>query len=68
MTVKIMTDLERFIELYKSFGINLLPEYDLTKDRMFVDLYDETKYKIKRFFGMSIVYFTVDGKFIYQVV
>ena len=63
-----MTDLERFIELYKIFGINLLPEYDLAKDQMFVDLYDETNHKIKRYSGMSMVYFTVDGKFIYQVV
>ena len=63
-----MTDLERFIQLYKSFGINLLPEYDITRDQMFVDLYDSKGDKIKRRYGLGLVYFTVNGKFLYQVV
>jgi hypothetical protein len=69
-----MTDMERFIELYKSFGIELEAEpadkWDL-KDNPTIGYtitMDESEPKFKESYGgfYSVVYFDREGKFINQ--
>lgn len=65
-----MTDLEKFIELYKSFGIELKAvQYG---DNWCVELGDEEQKekhpdKFEGYYGFySAVYFSLDGKFLNQ--
>ena len=59
-----MTDLERFIELYKSFGIDLVPENDVFNNLIYVSFNHQEH--LLFFYASSRVNFTVDGKFMYQ--
>jgi len=59
------TDLEKFVELYKSFGINLKIEDDYNDEAKYVRL-EETSDKLKCNWNSSTIVFDKNGKFIKQ--
>jgi len=71
-----MTDLQKFIELYQSFGIYLSDQVELNKDQEYNiwiyphDYYGEIKgsEKLKGYLGFyTSITFDINGKFISQL-
>jgi len=60
-----MTDLEKFVELYKSFGIELEVKTEGTHYTIMMEANDDPKLEGYSTF-YSDVTFDIDGKFLYQ--
>jgi len=61
------TDLEKFIDLYKIFGIKLTPKYYGKKGSIFINIQEGENEKLIGYYGFyTNVIFDKNGKFIEQ--